>query len=189
MKSCRCSRVARSRTVWTASINMALIYSNPSLERQTTAQQLAVTNDAAERCCPLLLGVAACFPVSEFHFIEQCAIVCHRIIALNKVIGWNKQMGSSCVRTTCVCVCAHWENESHFVMANRGCGQQYKHFKQAIHSAMVECRNTDGSLDEYRMLLKGISSIHIPAAYKWLLRRFVRSILREGTLTFRSGCQ
>lgn len=72
-----------------------------------------------------------------------------------------------CAHYLCVCVCAHRENESHFVMANSGCGQQYKHFKQAIQSAMVQCRNTDGSLDEYRMLLKGISSVHIPAAYKW----------------------
>lgn len=87
MKSFRCSRVARSCTIWTAFINMALIYSKPSLESQTTAQQLAVTNDAAEWCCPLLLGVPSRFSVSEFHFIEQCAIVRHCIITLNKVIG------------------------------------------------------------------------------------------------------
>ena len=65
-----------------------------------------------------------------------------------------------------MCLCAHEVNESRFVAANGGCGQQYKHFKQAIESAMVQCRNTEGSLDEYRMHLKGISSVHIPAAYK-----------------------
>lgn len=68
----------------------------------------------------------------------------------------------------CACVCVRAcasENESHFAPPNSGCGQQYKHFKQAIQSTMFECRNTEGSLVEYRMLLKGISSPHIPAAY------------------------
>lgn len=78
--------MASGCTIWTALINMTLIYSKPSPDSQTTAQQLAMTNDTAEWCCPLLLGVPSCFSVSEFHFIEQCAIVRHCIITLNNVI-------------------------------------------------------------------------------------------------------
>lgn len=140
MKNFRCSRVATSRKTWTAFINMAPIYSEPSLESQTLSTAVSgdkwlLLNGVVPRC----LRVPECFSVSEFHFIEQSAIVRHCIIALNTVIGYNKQMVSKYYG----CVCAHQENESHFVTANSGCGQKYKHFKQAIQSAMVQCRNAE----------------------------------------------
>ena len=66
---------------------------------------------------------------------------------------------------------------------------QYKHFKEAIQSALVQYMNTEDSLNECRMLLKSISSVHVPAAYKAFQCNFVRSILLSGILTFSSRCQ
>lgn len=102
---------------------MVLIYSMPPLE-STNPQHSnsAVTND----CCWMVLSLAAMWPclfiVSEFHFIEPSAIVHHRALPLNTVVGRNKQMALRCARSTCA---RTHENVSRSIIANSGCWQQY----------------------------------------------------------------
>lgn len=78
--------------------------------------------------------------------------------------------------------------ERQFVTANWGCGQQCKHFMQVIclhESAEVACWTPE----EYRTLLKGISSVHVPAAYRSFRWKLVCTIQLQGALTFSSACQ
>lgn len=87
MQNFRCLRVVRSRSLDSFHIHGSHLQQTFPGEHKPSAQPLVVTNG----CCWMLLSLAAVrpwlFPVSEFHFIEQSAIVRHSIIALNAAIG------------------------------------------------------------------------------------------------------
>lgn len=97
----------------------------------------------------------------------------------------NKQMVSRRARGS-MCVCVHIGKMKvilcHLIAA---VGSNTNIFKAGNSKYNAEIQR--GSLDEYRMLLKGISSVHILAAYKSFEWKFVCSILLQRTLTFSSG--
>ena len=86
-------------------------------------------------------------------------------------------------------ICAHQESESHFQTANSGCGQQYKHLKQAIQSAMVQCRNTEAHWMNTECFWKAFHLNIFLLHTNHLSESFVCTIPLQGALEFSSGCQ
>lgn len=86
-------------------------------------------------------------------------------------------------------ICAHQESESHFQAANSGCGQQYKHLKQAIQSATVQCRNTETHWMNTECFWKAFHLNIFLLHTNHLSESFVCTIPLQGTLAFSSGCQ
>ncbi len=141
MRNFRCSWVARSCKNLDSFYNMVLIYSKPPLESQTLST--AVSSDkwlllngvVPRRYASLVVSLSANFiPLNKE--LLYATVLSLSIRSLDKINRLYREKWM-------VCVCARQKNESHFVTANSGCGQQYKHFKQAIQSAMVQCRNTE----------------------------------------------
>lgn len=111
----------------------------PSLESRTPGTAVSgdkwlLLNGVVPCCCASLVFSLSPNFISLNKVLLFATALSLSIRSLDKINRWYRQY---------VCVCAHQENESHFLTSNSGCGQQYKHLKQAIQSAMVQCRNTE----------------------------------------------
>lgn len=170
MRNFRLSRLTGSTKPWMAFINMALIYSRKPLESKSWSSAADKRLLLSATVPPRLPYIPACFLHPDFISFSEfpAGLLPSTVVQINR---WHSDVSRA--------------HERHFVKINWGCGQQCKHFMQAIWSAKVACWTPD----EYRTLLKGISSVHVPAAYRSFRWKLVCTIQLQGALTFSSACQ
>lgn len=107
MKSFRCSWVAMSKKTCTALINMVVIYSKPSLESQTAAQQLLVTNN----CCWMAGRSWLFLCIRNFISLNNVPLFATAlslwIPSLGKINRWYQNVQAVSV---CMCRSGKWES-------------------------------------------------------------------------------
>lgn len=105
MENFRCSRVATSRKTWTAFINMAPIYSEPSLESQTLGTAVSgdkwlLLNGVVPRCCASPSVSLSPNFISSNKVLLFATALSLSIRSLDIINRWYRN-----VRILCVCMC------------------------------------------------------------------------------------